>query len=190
MSGEDPTLKIVLVGESGVGKTTIVNTYLHRATGPVNPTIGGDNHNVEKKFGDKTVKLNIWDTAGQDRYKDIVPMYFRNANVAICVFDITNLASFEKIEGWVNLSRESGPNTVKIVIVGNKTDKSDQRTVNYQTASDKASSLGALFYVETSAQTGEGIDMLFEQIGNEESVYETTAVKTTYKPKEEKSGCC
>jgi len=110
-----------------------------------------------------TVKFEIWDTAGQERYKSLAPMYYRNANCAVVVYDITQTASLEKAKAWVNeLQRQADPNIV-IALAGNKSDLDSRRAVETETAQEYADEAGLLFF-ETSAKTAHNVTALFTSI--------------------------
>ncbi|KAJ1770649.1 GTP-binding protein of the rab/ypt [Coemansia sp. RSA 1843] len=111
-----------------------------------------------------TATLHIWDTAGQERYKSLAPMYYRNAEGAVVVYDITQEDSFRKAQSWINeLQRQNDSKTV-LALVGNKADLAQsKRTVSKDEGSKYAAQVNALFF-ETSAQTGECIQDLFTQL--------------------------
>jgi len=109
---------------------------------------------------DTTVKFEIWDTAGQERYHSLAPMYYRGAQAAIVVYDITNTDTFERAKSWVKeLQRQASPNIV-IALAGNKADLTTQRIVEYEEASNYAEENGLLF-METSAKTALNVNEIF-----------------------------
>ncbi|KAI3622674.1 gtp-binding protein ypt5 [Moniliophthora roreri] len=110
-----------------------------------------------------TVKFEIWDTAGQERYKSLAPMYYRNANCAVVVYDITQSASLEKARNWIReLQRQADPSIV-IALCGNKSDLAARRQVTEEEAKKYAEEEG-LMWGETSAKTGEGVSDIFTAI--------------------------
>lgn len=157
------TCKVILIGDSSTGKTSIINTYISEHE-EVRPTIGASNSNVEKMINGKKVRFQIWDTAGQEQYKSILPLYFRNAVVVICVYDITNEQSFNDLNEYIQMVHNNCQETTKIVIIGNKTDLEDERVVPFAKAEEYAKENNALFYHETSKLNIDLIDFLFDKI--------------------------
>jgi Ras-related protein Rab-5C len=112
-----------------------------------------------------SAKLMIWDTAGQEKYKSMIKMYYKNANAAIVVFDVTNIQSFEKAQSWVDeLLENTNTNTV-IALCGNKVDLEDSRKVSYDEGAYLAEKIGA-FYIEVSAKKNINVEKMFEDILN------------------------
>ncbi|CAO3634314.1 unnamed protein product [Cunninghamella blakesleeana] len=110
-----------------------------------------------------TVKFEIWDTAGQERYKSLAPMYYRGANCAVVVYDITQASSLDKAKSWVDeLQRQADPDIV-IALAGNKTDLEARRAIDTKTAQEYADEAGLLFF-ETSAKTAHNVTELFTAI--------------------------
>jgi len=110
-----------------------------------------------------SVKFEIWDTAGQERYKSLAPMYYRNANCAVVVYDITQSASLEKARSWIReLQRQADPSII-IALCGNKSDLAARRQVSQEEAKKYAEEEG-LMWGETSAKTGEGVNEIFTEI--------------------------
>ena len=113
--------KVVFVGNTGVGKTSIIYKYLRNNT-PVIPTVAGNSMPIEVQLDNvNVVKLNVWDTSGSENYQCLVPMYARTSQVAIVVFDVTEEKSFEDVEEWLKYLNTNS-NTPNIFLVGNKTD--------------------------------------------------------------------
>ncbi|KAL6304920.1 GTP-binding protein RAB5 [Sparassis latifolia] len=155
--------KLVLLGESAVGKSSLVLRFVKDQFDDYREsTIGAAFLTQTVTLDDQTtVKFEIWDTAGQERYK--APMYYRNANCAVVVYDITQAASLEKARSWIReLQRQADPSIV-ITLCGNKSDLSARRQVSEEEAKKYAEEEG-LMWGETSAKTGEGVTEIFTAI--------------------------
>ncbi|KAK6419601.1 GTP-binding protein of the rab/ypt [Oleoguttula sp. CCFEE 5521] len=158
--------KLVLLGESAVGKSSLVLRFVKDQFDDYREsTIGAAFLTQTIALDDQTtVKFEIWDTAGQERYKSLAPMYYRNANCAVVVYDITQAASLDKAKSWVKeLQRQANENII-IALAGNKldlvTESPDKRAVPQADASAYAQEAG-LLYFETSAKTAENVKELF-----------------------------
>ncbi|XP_052184515.1 ras-related protein RABF1 [Diospyros lotus] len=157
--------KLVLLGDSGVGKSCIVLRFVRGQFDPISKvTVGASFLTQTIALQDSTtVKFEIWDTAGQERYAALAPLYYRGAAVAIVVYDITNPESFDKAQYWVKeLQKHGGPDIV-MALVGNKADLQEKREVPVQDGIDYAEKNG-MFFIETSAKTADNINELFEEI--------------------------
>ncbi len=108
----------------------------------------------------QTVKLQLWDTAGQEKYKSMVSSYYRGANVALIVFDITNRQSFEALPLWIENFYKNGPEQKNIILIGNKKDLEEKRQVTQEEA-ESFSETNNMIYFETSAKDGDNIDYVF-----------------------------
>ena len=126
-------------------------------------TIGIDFLSKTMYLEDRTVRLQLWDTAGQERFRSLIPSYIRDSSVAVVVYDISSLKSFQNTRKWVDDVRGERGQDVIIVLVGNKTDLGDKREVTQQMGEDEAKKCGALF-VETSAKVGANVKNLFRRI--------------------------
>jgi len=168
-SGQRPTgaqtkvcqFKLVLLGESAVGKSSLVLRFVKGQFHEFQEsTIGAAFLTQTVCLDDTTVKFEIWDTAGQERYHSLAPMYYRGAQAAIVVYDITNADTFERAKTWVKeLQRQASPNIV-IALAGNKADLTTNRIVEYDEASAYAEENGLLF-METSAKTALNVNDIF-----------------------------
>ena len=113
--------KLILIGSSGVGKSCILQRYMkHTFEESYKCTIGVDFLMKSVIVNGQTVKLQLWDTAGQEKYKSMVSSYYRGANVALIVFDITNRPSFEALPLWIENFYKNGPEQKNIILIGNK----------------------------------------------------------------------
>ena len=165
--GEYIPCKIVLLGEAGVGKTSIITRYISGSFSQIVMTSTGSSF-VAKKIeleDKKKVKLQIWDTAGQEKYRSLAKIFYQSAAVAVLVYDITLKKSFEQIkEYWVKEIKENAPEDIIIAIAANKSDDYLNQEVTMDEGKELAKSLDALF-ICTSAKLGNGIDDLFKLSG-------------------------
>jgi small GTP-binding protein len=153
--------KLILIGNSGVGKSSILQRYMNKTfEESYKCTIGVDFLMKSLEVKGKTVKLQLWDTAGQEKYKSMVSSYYRGANVALVVFDITSRSSFESLPLWIENYYKNGPEQKNIILIGNKKDMADQRQVTQEEA-EEFSETNNMIYFETSAKEGDNIDYVF-----------------------------
>ncbi|KAI8818947.1 ras family-domain-containing protein [Fimicolochytrium jonesii] len=158
-------VKLVLLGEAAVGKSSLVLRFVNNDFQEnKEPTIGAAFLTQRCKLDDKIIKFEIWDTAGQERFHSLAPMYYRNAQAAVVVYDLTKPASLDKAKSWVKeLQRQANPNIV-IALVGNKLDlAATARGIPTEEASAYATEAGLLF-AEASAKTGDNVIDVFTDI--------------------------
>lgn len=172
MSDENQELlKLVLIGESGVGKTSIISQFIDSQFTPdKQSTIGGTFSSKSVKCSNgKNLKLEIWDTAGQERYRSVTKMFYKDANAAILVYDITNKNSYDQLQSyWAEQVKESSPKNIIIAIAANKCDLFEREVVDEKEARNFAKSIGAIFSL-TSAKSTSGINSLFIEISKKYS---------------------
>lgn len=160
--------KILVIGDVGVGKTSLIRRFTRGYFAEnITSTVGVDlDSRILNIHGDK-VKLQCWDTAGQEKYRSITQSYYRNADAVIMVFDLTNRGSFASIPQWLmDVQRYTSKNAVK-VLVGNKTDlKGAKRMVNSRSAANLAE-FEDLLYIETSAKWDDNIETLFTELAEQ-----------------------
>eukprot|EP00262_Sarcandra_glabra_P006190 TRINITY_DN18311_c0_g1_i1.p1 TRINITY_DN18311_c0_g1~~TRINITY_DN18311_c0_g1_i1.p1 ORF type:complete len:201 (+),score=48.65 TRINITY_DN18311_c0_g1_i1:107-709(+) len=158
-------VKLVLLGDSGVGKSCIVLRFVRGQFDPTSKvTVGASFLSQTIALQDSTtVKFEIWDTAGQERYAALAPLYYRGAAVAVVVYDITSPDSFNKAQYWVKELQKHGSPDIVMALVGNKADLQENRRVSVEDAVDYAEK-NQMFFIETSAKTADNINQLFEEI--------------------------
>lgn len=162
MSNYDYLFKILLIGDSGVGKSCILCRFADDYyTEKFISTIGVDFKIKTIEYDNKIIKLQIWDTAGQERFHNITSSYYRGAHGIIIVFDLTDSESFENIKHWLNEIQKNAFEGVSKIIVGNKSDAFEKKEVFG--SRDYATSLN-IPYIETSAKNADNIDELFYQM--------------------------
>ena len=150
--------KIIFVGDAGVGKTTIISRVMDNPFNEIyEPSIGVDFMSKIIKYRGQNIKLQIWDTAGQEKYKGLIPSYVRNSSIVFLIYDISVKTSFDNIPKWISFIR-SIENTT-LVLCGNKIDL-DKREVTKEQGEALAQKEGIAFY-EISAKSGEGIKNMF-----------------------------
>ncbi|KAL0207625.1 hypothetical protein P9112_012253 [Eukaryota sp. TZLM1-RC] len=169
--------KLVLLGEGRSGKTSLTVRFVNGSFNDGQPsTIQATYLSKRIELNSTPVTLAIWDTAGQERFHALGPIYYRDADGALLVFDITDLDSFEKAKKWVKELRQF-VGSIPITIAGNKKDLERSRAVEESTAKDFAESVKAV-YIETSAKTGENVEDAFRSLA-EKMVAQSEAPSTS-----------
>jgi small GTP-binding protein len=171
MDNEDQAIKckVVLLGKSGVGKTSIISRYTTNVFKESLMTTPGANF-ITKKVNfpkaNKTIKFEIWDTAGQERYRSLAKVFYNNASACILVYDITNKDTFNDIVNyWIPELKENAPKDTILALAGNKSDLYLEEQVNDNEGKNLAKNINAI-YLRTSAKLNSSIDELFNNIGN------------------------
>ena len=160
-------VKVIIIGDSSVGKTNIMSRYLK------NQFLENSKATVGVEFGAKLFNINghkikaqIWDTAGQEKYKAITGAYYKGSKGAFVVYDITRKDTFESIDRWINDLKTTGDPKLNIMIIGNKCDLDHRREVLKEQGEEKSKSFGCAF-LETSALSGDNIEKGFEMMISE-----------------------
>lgn len=155
--------RVVVVGDASVGKTSILNQLVdHRYDPYEQSTVGANYQLFINEVNDVRVEIQIWDTAGQEKFRSLGPIYFRNSIGAIVVYDVTNRTSYDNLDSWITNFTEVAGTEAVIAIVGNKNDLEDERQIQYSEAQEWAHTRNYLFF-ETSAKTGHNIALLFDE---------------------------
>ena len=155
----DYIYKILILGESTVGKTSLLIRSLDNKFENGVPTLGVDIRYKYLKYENKNIKLDLWDTAGQERFKAIISTYYKGAHAAIFVFDITNEDSFEKMKALIESTRADAFD-LKMIIVENKVDLEEERKVKEE-AIEEYQQASNIDVIKASSKTGEGIEQAF-----------------------------
>ncbi|XP_065923562.1 ras-related protein Rab-26 isoform X6 [Magallana gigas] len=190
--------KTILVGDSGVGKTSLLVQFDQGRfqAGSFSATVGiGFTNKVVDVEGTK-VKLQIWDTAGQERFRSVTHAYYRDAHALLLLYDVSNKASFDNIRAWLGEINEYAQEDVVIMLLGNKADMTSERVIRTEDGERLANEYNVAF-METSAKTGMNVDLAFMAVAKDLKMKKTrkpTDPKfsvTDYVNQEKQSvGCC
>ena len=201
MSEED-ILKIVILGEGRVGKTSILSKYFNKKfNAKEQSTINPSFYEKKVNHNGKIVQLKFWDTAGQEQFDAISKIYYQNAVGALLVYDVTIFETFQKVEKWVNTLQEVVGKNITFLIAGNKFDLADKQSLEKHSSSiDSYCNKEHCKHIYTSAKTGYQVDEAFESLINSVVSKVSTAPKQKKKKIEisssnvevqkEKKGCC
>ncbi|XP_022752015.1 ras-related protein Rab7-like [Durio zibethinus] len=161
-------LKVIVLGDSGVGKTSLMNQYVYNQFNQhYKATIGADFVTKELQIDNKLVTLQIWDTAGQERFQSLGSAFYRGADCCVLVHDVNVLRSFETLNNWreefLKQADPSDPETFPFILIGNKidVDGANSRVVSEKNATDWCATRGNIPYFETSAKEDYNVDEAF-----------------------------
>jgi len=196
-------LKVIILGDSNVGKTSLMNQFVHkRFSNQYKATIGADFLTKEIMIEDKLVTLQIWDTAGQERFQSLGVAFYRGADACVLTFDLTDAKSFDNLESWMDEflvhANPSNPQSFPFVVLGNKSDLSNKRQVSTQKAKAWCAGKNDIAFYETSAKEAVNVEQAFQTIAKAALAREAAAapafipptldLNQTQAPKKE--GCC
>ena len=164
----DLSFKIIIVGDQGVGKSCLaIKASRNYFEDFYSPTVGFEFVSFNVRVQDKIIKLQIWDTCGQEVYRSLISSFFRSASLAIIVYSIDTEDSFNNIEKWLNdIKTQSNPD-IKIFLIGNKADLEDKRKLTKEQGEQLCNDHKLAFFMETSAKTGFNVQNVFIQVAKE-----------------------
>ena len=203
---EDFKIKIVVVGDSGVGKTNLIKRFItNEFSENFKATIGVEFMSKTYRINKHLFKIEIWDTAGQERYKSITAVYYKGAKGALVVYDTTEQTTFDDIDKWLLEIKDKTSKNLKLMIIGNKIDLKDEREVKNEEAMKKAESL-RIPLMETSALDATNVKEAFcdllkeiykdmkDNLNNPENKYQNEKkgidLNTNISSEKKKSKCC
>ena len=159
----DEKIKIMLIGESKIGKTSLISRYCNNEFlgGVYLSTIGIDFQIKHLVLNKKNIRLQIWDTAGQERYRNIAKNYFQSTDGFVIVYDISNTESFEKLDYWIEQIKANSQEYTKMILFGNKCDIIEDRKIKKEEGEEYAKNNNINFF-EVSAKEGTNVDKAFE----------------------------
>jgi small GTP-binding protein len=184
--------KAVLIGASGSGKTSLIHRLIHdEFEAQPRATLGAGLSSYYTKFEGQPVKLNIWDTAGQENYRSLARIYFRDAHCVLVVYDMSDHATYEDVRYWLNELEQTAPEGHFIMLVANKCDLRASRTVSEEEGHEITEQVKASYY-EVSARSGENVVLLFQSIAEEfvNRNREKQRGDITLQPSDSGGGCC
>lgn len=193
-----PLHRIVMIGDSAVGKTSMITKLVNDEFKPdEESTVGAMFIMHEEIVNGKKIEMQIWDTAGQERFRSLGPIYYRGAHCAVAVFDITRNNTFIGLEPWVESFKDIAGQASSVFIVGNKIDLVEYKDVVDDSVNKWCENRGLKYY-PTSALTGSGINELFQDIAlyllqneNNSSAFDANeAIDIEPKNNEGESSCC
>ena len=170
----DFNYKIILIGDSSVGKSCLTiratkDSYLNNYT----PTVGFEFFNLNLRIKERNIRLQIWDTCGQEKFRSLISNFYRNSSLAIIVYSIIDPESFIHIDQWLNEIKTQTSPDIKIFVIGNKSDLVNSRLVKYENAKKFCNERGLDYFIETSAKNGDNVIFTFVYAANlllEESI--------------------
>ena len=183
--------KVVLIGESGVGKTSIISRYITNTFSSILMSTTGASFATKSMYlekEDRTVKFEIWDTAGQENYRALARVFYKNASVCILVYDITRKTSLEEIKKyWYNEIKANASDNIILALAGNKSDMYEFEEVTDDEGKAYAKEINAIFQ-KTSAKTENGVNELFKMIGQKFVNPDTENTSNLTKEEQKKRG--
>ena len=174
---QPPTVyRVVFIGDSSVGKTSIISRLVNNEyKSNEQTTVGAMFMMYSELVNNDRIEMQIWDTAGQEKFRSLGPIYYRQAQVGIVVIDLTSKTSFDHIDDWVDNFRKNAGQEALIVVAGNKSDKKEERQIPDDAINAWSESNNIKWFV-TSAKEGTGIDVMFHYIANYLSENKTTGL--------------
>ena len=194
-------LKVIILGDSGVGKTSLMNQYVNKKfSNQYKATIGADFLTKEVLVEDRLVTMQIWDTAGQERFQSLGVAFYRGADSCVLVFDVNVAKTFENLDSWRDefliQASPRDPDNFPFVVIGNKVDL-DQRVVSQKRALAWCQAKGGIPYFETSAKEGINVEQAFQIIAknalkkeSEDDLYVPDPVIPIDGPRQYDNGSC
>lgn len=163
------SLKILIIGDAGVGKTSLLKRYVTgKFSTQYRVTLGADFLSKKQEINGKEFTLNLWDTAGQEKHSSLGNAFYRGADCCVMVFDITSKKSLESLESWKEVFLDAGmiknPDEFPFIILGNKCDRDSEREVSKEEAEAWCGEHGGYDYFEVSAKDGDGVENAFDRV--------------------------
>ena len=189
--------KVIVVGDSGVGKTSIINRFLENYNPDEKATIGASFSSKLQLVDNYNISFDIWDTAGEERFRSVNSIFYKEASICLMVYDITSLKTFQNIKDyWYNSVKENAKPDIIFGIAGNKMDLINKEAVDQKEAEQYCKEINASFFL-TSAKENDFIDQIFEVFGKRfiesnifQKIISEKGIKIGLNKKKKKKGCC
>ena len=158
----DFSFKIIVIGNSGVGKSSLsIQAARHTFAENYFATVGVEFFTMNIKYEDKVIKLQIWDTCGQEIYRSLISNFYRNSSLAVIVYSIIDSSSFDSIDQWLKELKSNSSPDIKIFLIGNKVDLEDQRVISFEQGKMIQTDYNLDLFVESSARDGKNTEYIF-----------------------------
>ena len=168
LTTQDHLFKLIIIGDTGVGKSCLMKRVMDNEFKVEHQvTIGVEFGSFGLKVDEKIIKLQIWDTAGQESFKSVTRIFYRGAHCVFLTYDVTREETFANLSDWLNEIRQHASEDVRIYLIGNKSEMEDQREVTLQRATDFATDKKLHKVFETSAKTGFNVEEVFASVAKE-----------------------
>ena len=189
--------KVIVVGDSGVGKTSIINRFLENYSPDEKATIGASFSSKLQLVDNYNISFDIWDTAGEERFRSVNSIFYKEASICLMVYDITSLKTFQNIKDyWYNSVKENAKPDIIFGIAGNKMDLINKEAVDQKEAEEYCKEINACFFL-TSAKENDFIDQIFEVFGKRfiesnifQKIISEKGIKIGLNKTKKKKGCC
>jgi len=160
----DLSFKIIVIGNSGVGKSSLsIQAARHTFAENYFATVGVEFFTMNIKLDNKVIKLQIWDTCGQEIYRSLISNFYRNSSLAIIVYSITDASSFESIDTWLKELKSNSSPDIKVFLIGNKIDLEKQRVISTEQGKNIQGDYNLDLFIESSAKDGKNTEYIFVQ---------------------------
>lgn len=201
IENSDLTFKLIVIGDSGVGKSCITKMAIqNKFDEETQATVGFEFYTFNLEINSKKVQLQTWDTCGQESYKSLISNFYRNTGLSILVYSVTSRESFENIHLWLKELKSFSSPDILIFLIGNKTDLVEERVVSTEEGESLAREIQANAYIESSAKTGFNVNDIFTNAGrflyiqytdvNKKAVSHNKGVKLNSKNIKKNGKCC
>ena len=169
-SQESKSLKVILIGDGGTGKTSLANRFIHKTFSSIyKTTIGVDisPFNTVARRTQRPIRFVLWDMSGQTHFKRFRARFYSGTSGAIVVYDLSNAQSYRNVQSWIKECHDNIHKPIPLILLGNKSDLTDQRAIPTERGKELSTKIKASHFIETSAKFGENIEEAFSLLVNQ-----------------------